>query len=256
MLGSLCVATYLANASNIAITPFLLEIARDLDTDLAALGTLLGLGSVTWAITGVFAGAASDRFGRRPVMLVGLIGLATFPLGLAATGVYAAAVVFRLIGGVGGGCFTGSAMAAAAESVPTTSRGRALGWIVTGQSLATVIGVPMVALIGTFIGWRNALMMQGIAVAVAAVLVWLAVSSRSRGNRPEQLPARDTLRLLTPRVLAILSANALERFCYGGVSVFLATYLLTSYAVSLEIVALALALSAAGTSSAMSPVAT
>lgn len=246
ILLSLCVATYLATASNIAITPFLLDIAAELGTDLAALGTLLAVGSVSWGMVSIFAGHASDRLGRRPVMLAGLLAMAAFPLGTAVSTSYWQALLCRLIGGIGGGTFTGSAFATAAESMPGASRGRALGWIVTGQSLALVLGVPFVAFIGAFVGWRGALLVQGTAVAFAAVLVWLAVPARPKVRIGEAMPARDVLGLLTPRLLAILGANTLERFCYGGVSVYLATYLLTVYGVSLEILAVTLAVVASG----------
>jgi hypothetical protein len=68
VLGSLCIATYLTNASNIALTPFLLEIAEDIGRDLAAVGTMLGLGSVLTAVIGLAGGALalSDREPRAP----------------------------------------------------------------------------------------------------------------------------------------------------------------------------------------------
>src|SRR5215218_8360345 len=113
VLLSLVLATYLANVSAIAMTPFLLDIARDLDADLAAMGVLLAVGSITWAAVSMFAGVASDRYGRRPVLLIGLLGLALAPLGLASTSQYGVAAVSRFAGGFGGGAFMGTAFAAA-----------------------------------------------------------------------------------------------------------------------------------------------
>jgi DHA1 family inner membrane transport protein len=246
VLLSLTLASYLANASAIAMTPFLLDIARDLDADLAAMGILLAIGSVTWGIVSVFAGFASDRFGRRPVLMAGLVGLALAPLGMAAATAYWFGLLARFAGGFGGGAFMGTAFAAAADAVPSSERGRALGWLITGQSLSLVLGVPLVAYIGAFIGWRGALAIQGLLMVIAAVLVWLAVPGQSRQERQEPVPAGSVLRLLTPRVVALLSANALERFCYGGVAVYLATYLITSYGASLEALAVGLGVVALG----------
>src|SRR5688500_14421435 len=112
VLLSLSLASYLANASAIAMTPFLLDIARDLDADLAAMGILLAIGSVTWGIVSVFAGFASDRFGRRPVLMAGLVGLALAPLGMAAATAYWFGLLARFAGGFGGGAFMGTAFAA------------------------------------------------------------------------------------------------------------------------------------------------
>jgi predicted MFS family arabinose efflux permease len=245
-LGSLVLATYLANVSAIAMTPFLLDIARDLGTDLAGIGILLAVGSVTWGIVSIFAGLASDRFGRRPVLLAGLLGLAVAPLGLAGATAYWIAVVARFAGGFGGGSFMGTAFAAAADAVPSSERGRALGWLITGQSLALVIGVPTVAYLGAFLGWRGSLAIQGLLIVVAAVLVWVAVPGQQRRERQGQVPAQSVLKLLTPRVIALLSANAMERFCYGGVAVYLATFLTLSYDASLESLAVGLGVVALG----------
>jgi len=247
ILFSLTLASYLANVSAIAMTPFLLDIARDLDADLAGMGVLLAIGSITWGIVSVFAGVASDRFGRRPVLMAGLAGLALAPLGLAVATTYWVGALTRFAGGFGGGSFMGTAFAAAADAVPSSERGRALGWLITGQSLALVIGVPSVTYLGAFIGWRGSLAIQGILMAVAAILVWLAVPGQPpKQHQDDDEPAVNVWRLLTPRVVALLSANALERFCYGGVAVYLATFLITSYGASLESLALGLGVVALG----------
>jgi predicted MFS family arabinose efflux permease len=246
ILLSLTLASYLANVSAIAMTPFLLDIARDLSADLAAMGILLAVGSVTWGVVSIFAGVASDRFGRRPVLMAGLLGLALAPLGLAGATAYWVALIARFAGGFGGGSFMGTAFAAAADAVPSSERGRALGWLITGQSLSLVVGVPLVAYLGAFVGWRGSLAVQGVLIVIAAVLVWLAVPGQTRQGRQEAVPAGGVWRLLTPRVYALLSANALERFCYGGVAVYLATYLTLSYEASLEALAVGLGVVALG----------
>ena len=66
MLLALCFATFLVTGNGVAVSPFLLDMARDLRTDLAAVANLVALSSITWGISSLFAGAASDRIGRRP----------------------------------------------------------------------------------------------------------------------------------------------------------------------------------------------
>jgi DHA1 family inner membrane transport protein len=51
---------------------------------------------------------------------------------------------------------------------------------------------------------------------------------------------------LTPNVVALLAANTMERVCYGGVAVYLATYLIASYGTTLEQLALGLGAVALG----------
>jgi len=247
VLGSLALASYQTNVSAIAMTPFLLDIAHDIGTDLAGMGVLLAIGSITWGIVSVFAGVASDRFGRRPVLMAGLLGLALAPLALAAATAYWVGVLARFAGGFGGGSFMGTAFAAAADAVPSSERGRALGWLITGQSLGLVIGMPTVTYLGALIGWRGSLAIQGLLMVAVGILIWLAVPGQPpKAERQDEEPAVNVWRLLTPRVVALLSANAFERFCYGGVAVYLATYLITSYDASLEALAVGLGVVALG----------
>jgi DHA1 family inner membrane transport protein len=175
-----------------------------------------------------------------------LLGLALSPLGLAAAVAIPMAFIARVIGGFGGGAFMGTAFAAAADAFPSAERGRALGWMITGQSISLVLGVPLVAYLGSFIGWRGALAIQGVAVVIAAVLVWLAVPPQPPRKQADIAPTPNVLTLLTPRVTALMLANTMERFCYGGVAVYLATYLTASYGISLEVLAVGLGLVALG----------
>jgi predicted MFS family arabinose efflux permease len=246
VLGVLCLATFLVNGSATAIAPFLLEVARDLSTDLAAAGNLVSLSSLTWGVASLFAGAASDRLGRKPILLFGLVVLIASPLGVALANDYAVAAAWRLVGGVGGGAFMGTVFAAVSDQFPAAERGRALGWIVTGQSLSLVLGVPLVTFIGAFVGWRGATGMLGLAILVATLGVWFVLprSVSQRGDR--QGPRIPILKLLTPRVVALFGANTMERLCFAAVVVYLATYLIASYGVSLQELALGLALVALG----------
>lgn len=246
VLISLVPATYFGNVSSIAMTPFLLDIARDLEADLAAVGVLLAASSVTWGIVSIFAGVASDRFGRRPVLFAGLFGLAVAPIWLASSSSFPPAFVARIIGGFGGGAFMGTAFAAASDLFPSAERGRALGWMITGQSISLVLGVPLAAYAGSFLGWRGALAIQGVAVVISAVLVWLVVPVQPPRAHADAAPRPSVMSLLTPRVLSLLGANTMERFCYGGVAVYLATFLTISYGISLEVLAVGLGLVALG----------
>ena len=71
-----------------------------------------------------------------------------------------------------GGCagtFTGVVFAEVSARVEDHQRGRALGWVMSGQSLTLVVGVPLAAWIGSMIGWRGwNVCMAGLALAASA----------------------------------------------------------------------------------------
>ncbi len=246
MLVALCFATFLATGNDTILAPFLFQIAEDLGTDLAAAGNLVAILSVTWGIASVTAGTLSDRFGRRPLLLFGLIVSVASFFGVGLAGSYAQAVAWRFVGGIGGGAYMGTVFAAVADRFPPAERGRALGWIITGMSLSLALGVPTVTLVGGIAGWRGALFAQGTATLLAVAAVWLAVPRMASRRVERTEPRPSTLALLRPWVVALLAAGTMERLCYAGVVVFLPSFLLASYGVSLQVLALALFVVALG----------
>lgn len=246
MLTVLSVGTFFATGTGTVLSPFLLSIAGDLGTDLAAIANLVALMSITWGLASLVAGAASDRIGRKPVLVFGLLALGASLFGVAAAAVYAQIVVCQLLAGLGGGSYMGTVFAAASDRVSPGQRGRALGWIITGQSLSLVVGVPLITFIGSFGGWRGAVAFQALAALVSGVAVWLGVPSAPVQRGRPAGSARTSLRALSPRIVALLLAGTMERACFSGLAVYLATYLITSYGVPLQELALGLALVALG----------
>ncbi|MGI9147400.1 MAG: MFS transporter [Chloroflexota bacterium] len=246
MLVALSAGGLLSTATTIGITPFLLDIARDLNTDLAAAGNLVALQSVTWGLVSLFAGAASDRVGRRPLLVAGLLILVISGVAVAASDSYVWVAVWRLFGGLGGGTFMGTVFASVSDHFPAAERGRSLGWVVTGQSLALVLGVPAMTLAGTFGGWRGAVLAHAFVVLVCAVAVWRLVPSGSGRAVERPVPLSAIAKLVGPRVLALLLAGTSERVCYAAVAVFLPTYLVSRYAIDPPHLALGLLLVALG----------
>lgn len=246
LLGTLCAATFLVAGGATALAPFLLPMARDLGTDLAQVANLVSILSIAWGVMSLAAGTASDRVGRRPVLVAGVLAMGAARLGLARANTYAAAAAWQLLAGVGGGTYMGTVFAAVSDRVPPAQRGRALGWVITGQSLALVVGVPLVTFVGSFGGWRVAFLAQGAATLAAAAAVWLVVPPGARGRSAGAGPPVSLAKLIDLRILALLGAGVMERSCFAGMAVYLATYLLASYRVSLPGLALALGLIALG----------
>ena len=180
MLSVLCAATFVVASSGTSLAPFLLDMGRDLGTDLPAVANLVSILSVAWGVASLAAGAASDRIGRRPILVLGLGASAASRLGLASSTSYAAAVGWQVLGGLGGGAFMGAVFAAVSDRMPPTQRGRALGWVITGQSLSLVLGVPLLTFVGAFGGWRRAMIALGGAAVVGVLGVWLAVPGADR----------------------------------------------------------------------------
>jgi predicted MFS family arabinose efflux permease len=246
MLLTLTVVTFLVNASATALAPFLLTIADDLGTSLGAAANLIAIMSVSWGVVSVTAGAASDRIGRRPVLVASVLTLGVARLGFTLSQSYGAEVLWQLLAGMGGGGFMGTVFATVSDRVAVAQHGRALGWVITGQSLSLVAGVPLVTLIGAFGGWRVAIATQAGTMLVAAAAVWLSVPGRRPALAASGRAHAGLRRLLGTRILTLLLASTMERTCFAAVAVYLSAFLLETYGIPMQSLAIALALVALG----------
>lgn len=248
LLGTLCIGVFVMSTTGTARSPFLLAMSSELQSSLAAIANLVALSAVTWGMASLVAGVASDRFGRRPIMVGAVISLTGSLLLMAAAPTYLVAALAAIWGGFSGGTFSATTYATVADQVPPEQRGRALGWVMTGQSLSLVLGVPLATLIGAIGGWRGASLVQAAAGALLVAGVWWVVPGRSRRRAGDAAtPARVPLRqVLTGPITALLASGVAERVCYVGMAVYLPTYLLTNYTVEPTALAVALGLVALG----------
>ncbi|MCO6418383.1 MFS transporter [Siccirubricoccus sp. KC 17139] len=248
VLAAACLGMFAASSSGTTRAPFLLDMARDLGTSLPLVANLMAITSVAWGMASLLAGAGSDRWGRRPFIFLGPLGLALSLAGVAMATSFPVVTACAAFGGGCAGAYTGVIMAEASARTVDRQRGRALGWVMAGQSLTLLVGVPMAAWIGSFIGWRGVhWVVAGICV-LAALALGLATlrpapSDGGGGGRRRQKGGASAL---SGPVLRLLTMGVAERICYGLTAVFFATFLQTTYGLSIGAVALPLALFAAG----------
>ena len=108
-------------------------------------------------------------------------------------------VATRLVAGALQGLFLAAAFTTATAVVPPERVGRALAVVIAGFSVSTVIGLPLGVLVGSVLGWREALLMVG-GFALIATGLLVAVVPSVPGSR---LSGTSGLRhALAPRVLA------------------------------------------------------
>jgi MFS transporter, DHA1 family, inner membrane transport protein len=210
------------------------------------IANLVAVSSVTWGITSIIAGAGSDRWGARAFLIGGPLGLAVTTMGVATGGSFLSVAAWVTLAGGFCGLFSGTIFTEVSSRVAPTQQGRALGWVMSGQSLTLLVGVPLAAWVGTWIGWRGVnVCIAGLALVTAASL--LAATARRSSADPVGAARVPSLRAALSRpVLRLLAMGIAERICYGLVAVYYATFLQSTYGLSLGAVALPLAVFAIG----------
>lgn len=119
--------------------------------------------------------AATARMARR-TLLLGL--MAMFTLGNLASMLapsYETLIAARFLAGLPHGAFFGVAAMVAAHLMGPQNRAKAVAHVMSGLTIATVLGVPMASWLGQSLGWRAAFgLVVGIGVAsLTALWFWL-----------------------------------------------------------------------------------
>lgn len=239
------------------IVPLLPFYVKRLGGDgVPVLGTTLGIGLLTGLVVSAFTvaqllssplwGRFSDRFGRRPALLIALFASAVAYLVFGFADSLWLLALSRIVQGAGGGT-VGVIQAYVADTTEPAQRARALGWL----SAATNLGVALGPVLGTVaVQWGEVDLMPGEArvvmgdaapgiVAAAICLLNMAFAARflhesnvERHAAPAGTPRTSTRRAvwsvvaqptLTPSRLILIYAIAIGSF--QGIHAVLALFL-------------------------------
>ncbi|MFF3752560.1 MFS transporter [Streptomyces sp. NPDC002018] len=206
VLWLLAVGTFAIGTDAFVIAGVLPEIARDLQVSTGAAGQLITVFSLTYALFAPVSATFTGSLSRRTVLAS---GLGVFVVGnvLSATGdSYGWVMAGRVVAALGAASYTPQASAAAASLVPEEHRGRALGIVIGGLTVATALGVPVGTLIGGAASWRATLWAVA-ALGVVALLGALLLPRLAPAGRHPLAVRLSGLR--SPAVLITLTVTLL-----------------------------------------------
>lgn len=182
-------AVLLAFLDNFALLPLIAPRAQELGADAIGVGLAVAAYSLTNLVLNLLGGSLTDRFGRRPVVLLSLAGS---PICIALYGLAPTLAVFlavRVLHGALGGALMVSLFALLGDLAPEGRRGAAIGRAGALIGLAGVIGPAGAGLAANALGSTATLLGLAVVLAVGLGLVWLAL--------PETLPV-GAIRERTP----------------------------------------------------------
>jgi MFS family permease len=193
---STCVGAYFAvRLAQLLVSPLVPSLRDAFAVSRGTVGVSLTGMWLVYACSQVSSGAASDRYGPRPVVLSALGCTTVAALALAAAPSVLAFGAFALLLGVGAGCYYTPATTLLADRFDDV--GRVIGVHRVGSQVAGLVAPALATLLGARFGWRVAV---GSGALVAAAVLG-AVLVRGPATPRPMTPATDGGTAIRPRAL-------------------------------------------------------
>jgi MFS family permease len=149
------------------------------------IGLLASILAITWALSTLFFGALSDRFGRRKILIpaVFAFSLMSWLSGMAHS--FHQLLLIRALMGIAEGPTWSIMTALIEESSHPSRRGRNIGIVVSAAALVGLAVAPVLTTqVAARFGWRWAFFVAGVPGFVTALLIWKFViePQRERGS--------------------------------------------------------------------------
>ncbi|WP_230481650.1 MFS transporter [Sphingomonas sp. Leaf21] len=157
------------------------DLARGLSIDAPTAGHVISAYALGVVVGAPMLAVLSARMARRTLLIALML---MFAIGNALSAMapdYHWMLVFRFLSGLPHGAYFGIAALVAASLVPDERRTVAVGRIMLGLTVATVIGVPLAQILGQWLNWR---WVFGV-VAALALLTATLVAIAAPHDRPD-----------------------------------------------------------------------
>ncbi len=184
---------------------------------LTALLLAFGVSQLVW-------GPLSDRFGRRPILLLGMAAYVAASVGSAFSSSMEMLIVWRAVQGVAMGAGVMGARAIVRDLYAPSDGARVMSKGLTGLGIIACAAAPVGGLLSELFGWRSALLALGAFGAITlAVVVWRFEETLPRKN-PDALQPRRLLStwMQIARHPTFWAFSLLATTSYGGLFTFLA----------------------------------
>jgi len=165
---------------------------------------LLGIIGASYMLAGGIAGVAGasflDRFDRRTALAICVAGLSFGTVAAAFATDFTTLVICRVVAGLFGGPATALTNAIIADVVPFERRGKAMGTIMLGFSMASIFGVPLGLRLAREGTWHTPFVVVAAVLALAAIAARVLLPSMKEHMKTVRLHARIGGRLARPAI--------------------------------------------------------
>ncbi|MEU4832528.1 MFS transporter [Streptosporangium sp. NPDC023615] len=201
-------SVFVIGTSEYLVAGLLPQVGADLRVSVGAAGQTVTAYALGVVIGGPIVTVLTVRLPRKALAL-GLMAL--FAAGSAISALapsYEVLLAGRVVSSLGHAAFLALALVTATGVVPAERVGTAIAAVVSGFTAATLLGVPLGALLGQGAGWRVPFaVLTGLALAGTALLAAVLPRQEARPTR-----VRDEVRVVTRRPVLLAIATTAVGF--------------------------------------------
>jgi EmrB/QacA subfamily drug resistance transporter len=180
VLVAASVASFMVALDLLVVTTALDTVRHDLDASPSALQWTVTAYSVSFATLLMTGAALGDRFGRRRMLIVGLVTFAAGSAAAATAGSVGGLIAARVVQGVGGAIIVPLGLTVVTAAFPPERRAAAIGVLEGVTGLAVIAGPVLGGLIAQYLTWEWVFWIN-VPIALAAIPLVRAVVRESHG---------------------------------------------------------------------------
>jgi predicted MFS family arabinose efflux permease len=227
-------ALFMIGTAEVVAGPMMTRMGAEFGVSSARIAWFPASYALVYALLAPLLGPFSDRFGRRVLLLAGLVGLAGSMLLIALAPSFVFGLVASAAGGLWAAAVQPNALAIANDGVESSQQAEATGRVFVGLT-ASFVAVPMLsALLAARASWRIAYALATVGALIAAALAARLPVSGRRKPPSAVLRWRFGALLATPGVTPRLAVSFLWLGLSVGLSAILAELVRRRFQLSIQ----------------------
>lgn len=210
---ALYIAVFVATMGISMVSPLLPVYAQELGASDVWLGLTFSAFAIPQAIFGPFAGRLSDRYGRKPFIIVGLCIYIIAALGYLTAQNFYQVIGFRVFSGFGTSLVFSVARAYVGDMTPKGHEGRWLGVFATADIAGFGTGPLVAGVLRQFVGFHSVFIAMAAFLAFSAfiLMIWLPrhspLEEQHRSGAVKRVEQRTFKEALSDRLVLAVTAH-------------------------------------------------
>jgi predicted MFS family arabinose efflux permease len=242
-IAFLAAASFASSASVRACDPILPEIARSLDTTIAAASGVITFFGATYACAQLAYGLIGDRFGKLETIAVTTVASAVTAVFCAFADSLTALIAARLFAGVTAAAIIPLSMAWIGDEVPYERRQPVIARFLLGQILGLTAGQAVSGIVAEHIGWRSVFLVLAATFLVTGVALAYELFNRTGRTVHQPVSFVQAARQLAPMlrrpwVLVVLVTVFIEGAAIYGAYSFVGSDLKLRFGTGYDVIGL------------------